>query len=57
MALFDFFSRFTLDLKATSEKLLGFWGSTEEVEVVLGFITEQTIFAVPSASETDTFSK
>ena len=57
MALFDFSPRFILDLQATSEKLLGFSGSTGEVEVMFGFTTDHTIFAVPSASDTDSFSK
>ena len=46
-----------LDLQATPKKLLGFRGSTAEVEVVFGFTTDHTIFAVPSASDTDSFSK
>ena len=57
MVLFNFFLRFTLNLQTTSEKLLGFWGSTGEVEVVFGFTTDHTISAVPSASETDSFNK
>ena len=57
MALFGFSPRFTLDLQATSEKLLGLRGSTGEVEVVFGFTTDHTIFAVPLAFDTDSFSK
>ena len=56
MALFDFPPRFTFDLQATFEKLLGFGGFTG-VEVVFSFTTDHTIFAVPSASETDYFNK
>ena len=44
-------------MQAISEELLGFWGSTREVEAVLGFTTDYATFAVPSASETDSFSK